>query len=254
MLKIKLLSPKTPALDASGEGFADFMIGKSQWLGSQFACQSVNKLIHQEMTRNQPRPILELSPFTLDYMVAYIQANSPYRVLPPIRKDPLLHIGLCLPSTCGIAEVESLIRRALVKGSSFQRWEMQPQLAYAKRPELRPDFFESRSVRLFATVVSVTLLLGVLATSGLHKYSRSLACFDLAANWQRVWQPVNPRQENRAINGLRVITAFALIGVHVIWYKYFSVDPSLELLDKMVSMTLRHNYWPNMVEIFFVIR
>jgi len=36
--------------------------------------------------------------------------------------------------------------------------------------------------------------------------------------------------------------------------KYFSVDPSVEMLDKLVSMAIRHTYWPSMVEIFFVIR
>ncbi|XP_017029972.1 nose resistant to fluoxetine protein 6 [Drosophila kikkawai] len=243
------------ALDASGEGFNDFIIGQSQWLGSQFACRSTNQLIHQKLIREDPRPIMDLSPFPLDYMVAYIQAYSPYRVIPPpIRPEPMLHIGLCVPQTCGIAEVESLIRRALVKGtSSFQRWEMQPQLAYTKRPKLSPDFYESRAVRILAAVVSITLLLGVLATSGLHRYSRYMACFDLASNWERAWQPVDPRQENRAINGIRVITAFALIGVHVIWYKYFSVDPSLEMLEKIGTMSVNHNYWPNTVELFFVI-
>ncbi|KAH8244098.1 hypothetical protein KR038_003545, partial [Drosophila bunnanda] len=241
------------AVDASGEGISDFIIGKRQWLGNQFACRSVNKLVHQELIRDHPLPIVDLSPFTLDYMVAYIAANSPYRVVPPFRPDPMLHIGLCLPQACGIAEVESLVRRALVKGTSFRRWEMQPQLAHVKRLELRPDFYESRTVRMLAILVGVTLLLGVLATSGLHRYSQYLACFDLASNWERAWQPVDPRQENTAINGIRVVTAFALVGVHIIWYKYFTVDASLEMLDKIGRITLHHNYWPNMVDFFFVI-
>ncbi|KAH8245596.1 hypothetical protein KR032_012266, partial [Drosophila birchii] len=242
------------AVDASGEGFSDFVLGKRQWLGSQFACRAVNKLFHQELIRENPLVITDLSPFAVDYVVAYIQDNSPYRVLPPIRPDPMLHIGLCLPQACGIGEVESLIRRALVKGTSLQRWEMQPQLAYAKRLELKPDFYQSQTVRMLAILVAVTLLLGVLATSGLHRYSRFLACFNLASNWVRAWQPVDPRQENRAINGIRVIVAFSLVGVHVVWFKFFTVDPSMEMLHTVSGMTMHHNYWPNMVDIFFVIR
>ncbi|KAH8289819.1 hypothetical protein KR054_011508 [Drosophila jambulina] len=241
------------ALDASGEGFSDFITGKSQWLGSKFACRSANKLVHQKLIRDSPLAILDLSPFSLDYVVAYIRANSPHRVLTRTRSEPKLHMGLCLPQTCGVAEVESLVRRALAKGTSFRRWEMQPELAYAKRPELRPDFYESRAVRMLAVVVGVTLLLGVMATSGLHSYSRYLACFDLASNWARAWQPADPRRENRAINGIRVIVAFALVGVHVVWFKFYSVDPSLEMLEKIGSMSLDHYYWPNTVEIFFVI-
>ncbi|KAH8380944.1 hypothetical protein KR200_001234, partial [Drosophila serrata] len=241
------------AVDASGEGISDFIIGKRQWLGNQFACRSVNKLVHLDLIRDHPLPIVDISPFTLDYMVAYVEANYPYRVVPHFRPDPMLHIALCLPQTCGISEVESLIRQALVKGTSFRRWEMQPQLAYVKRPELKPDFYKSPTVRMLAILLSITLLLAVLATSGMHRYSRYLACFDLASNWVRVWKPVDPRQENTAINGIRVITAFALVGVHVIWYKYFTVDPSLEMLDKIGRITLHHNYWPNMVDFFFVI-
>lgn len=102
----------------------------------------------------------------------------------------------------------------------------------------------------FFVVLGVTLLLTLAATSGLGKYSRILACFDFADNWRLAWKPVNPSQENRPVNGLRVLTAFSLIGVHVIWYKYFSVDPSVEMLGKLSSMTMRHTYWPTMVEIF----
>ncbi|XP_052857658.1 O-acyltransferase like protein [Drosophila gunungcola] len=130
---------------------------------------------------------------------------------------------------------------------------MDAKLAYVKKPKFETHFFKSGAVQMLFSVVGGTLLLTLVASSGLAQYSRILGCFDLASNWELAWKPVNPCQENKAINGLRVFTAFSLIGVHVVWYKYFTVDSSVEMLDKIVSMTMRHTYWPSMVEIFFVV-
>ncbi|XP_044317279.1 O-acyltransferase like protein [Drosophila rhopaloa] len=241
------------ALDASGEGFSNFMMGQSTWLGNRFTCRAVHEPVLQDMTNSNSRLLRDVSPIAFDYVVAYIESNSPWQLQVSIKKNPLLHIGLCLPRSCDIPEVEQLIRRSLVSGNSFRCWDMDAKLAYAKKPTLRPHFFESGAVQMLFLVVGGTLLLTVVASRGLGQHSRILGCFDLASNWELAWKPVNPSQENRTINGLRVFTAFSLIGVHVVWYKYFSVDHSLEMLGKVVSMTMRHTYWPSMVEIFFVV-
>ncbi|KAH8354797.1 hypothetical protein KR084_008098 [Drosophila pseudotakahashii] len=241
------------ALDASGEGFSNFMMGQSTWLGNQFTCRAVNEPMLLDMTDNNLRLLREVSPIEFHYMVAYMESNSPWQLQVSIKQNPLLHIGLCVPRSCGVPEVEQLIRRSLAAGGSFRCWDMDAKLVYVKKPELQPHFFESGAVQMLLLVVGGTLVVTVLGLTGLAQQSRILACFDLASNWQLAWKPVNPNQENRPINGLRVFTAFSLIGVHVIWYKYFSVDPSVEMLGKVVSMTMRHTYWPSMVEIFFVV-
>ncbi|XP_016948229.1 O-acyltransferase like protein [Drosophila biarmipes] len=240
------------AVDASGEGFSNFMMGQSTWLGNRFTCRAVNEPVLQDMTIRNERLLRQVAPMEFHYLVAYLQSNSPWQLRVTLKRSPLLHIGLCLPRTCGVPEVEQLIRRSLEAGSSFRCWDMDAQLVYAKKPELKAHFLDSGAVHLLLLVVGGTLLVTLLALSGLW-HSRFLACFDLASNWQLAWKPANPSQENRPINGLRVLTAFSLVGVHVIWYKYFSVDPSAEMLNKLVSMTMRHTYWPSMVEIFFVI-
>ncbi|KAH8420447.1 hypothetical protein KR009_010512 [Drosophila setifemur] len=241
------------AQDASGEGFSDFMMGHSMWLGSRTTCGGVNEPLISDMTENPRHLLRELAPFPFDYLVAYVHPNSTWHLSVCTQNESLLHIGLCLPRSCETGQVEELLRGALSQGSSFRRFGMDPQLVYAKRPEFRMEFFESSTVRLFLALLGGHLLLSVLATAGLARYSRILACFDLSSNWQRAWQPVNFRQENAAINGLRVVSAFALLGVHIIWYKQFAGDPSVLLLEKVVAMSMRHTYWPIMVEIFFVI-
>ncbi|XP_016996092.2 O-acyltransferase like protein [Drosophila takahashii] len=242
------------ALDASGEGFSNFMMGQSTWLGNRFTCRAVNEPVLQDMTDNNLRLLREVSPIEFHYLVAYLESNSPWQLQVSIKQNPLLHIGLCVPRSCGVPEVEQLIRRSLTApNGSFSCWEMDAKLSYVKKPELQPHFFESGAVHLLLLVVGGTLAVTLLGLTSLAQQSRILACFDLASNWQQAWKPVNPNQENRPINGLRVFTAFSLIGVHVIWYKYFSVDPSVEMLAKLVSMTMRHTYWPSMVEIFFVV-
>ncbi|XP_017048030.1 O-acyltransferase like protein [Drosophila ficusphila] len=241
------------ALDASGEGFSNFMMGQNSWLGSRFTCGAVHQPVLQDMTAGSRHLLRDVSPFAFDYVVAYIESNSPWQLQVSFRRRPLLHVGLCLPRSCDVPEVERLVRRSLAAGSTFRSWEMDAQLAYAKKPQLEPHFFQSGAVRLFALVAGGTLLLTAAASIGLGRHSRILACFDVTSNWQLAWQPASPGQENRVINGLRVITAFALIGFHVVWYKYASVDPSGEMLSKAGSMFIRHSYWPSMVEIFFVV-
>ncbi|XP_039500160.1 O-acyltransferase like protein [Drosophila santomea] len=241
------------AIDASGEGYSNFMMGQSTWLGNRFTCRAVNEPMLRDMTSSNFRLLRSVSPIKFHYLVAYIESNSPWQLEVTIKENPLLHIGLCMPTTCDVPEVEQLIRRAMAEKGSFHCWDMDAKLAYAKKPELKSHFFNSGAVQMFFVVAGVTFLLTLVASTGLGQHSRILACFDLGANWQLAWKPVNPSQENRPINGLRVLTAFSLIGVHVIWYKYFSVDQSVEMLSKLVSMTMRHTYWPSMVEIFFVV-
>jgi len=218
-------------VDASGEGFSNFMMGQNTWLGNRFTCRAVSEPVTGDMTATNVRLLREVSPMEFHYLVAYLDSHSPWQLQVSIKRSPLLHIGLCLPGSCGVPEVEQLIRRFLEGGRSFGCWDMDAQLVYAKKPELKAHFFDSGAVLLLLIVVGGTLLVTLLALSGLAQQSRILACFDLASNWQLAWKPANPSQENRPINGLRVFSAFSLIGVHVIWYKYFSVDPSVEMLD-----------------------
>ncbi|XP_017156654.1 O-acyltransferase like protein [Drosophila miranda] len=241
------------ALDASGEGFSNIMMGPSLWLGSRATCRAVNEPMLLDLTAQMSKLLVEVAPFAFDYQVAYIRARSPWQISISIKEDPMLHIGLCLPSSCSTPRVERLLRQALITGQSFQRWDMRPQLEYVKKPQLKQDFYKSRTLHLVLGVITGILLLTVLAVSGLDNRSRIVACFNVSTNWQRLYQEVNPSQENSVINGLRVYAAFTLLGVHVIWYKYFSVDPSVEILNKLVHMTMRHTYIPLVVEVFFVI-
>ncbi|EDV34160.1 uncharacterized protein Dana_GF21163 [Drosophila ananassae] len=241
------------ARDASGEGFGDFMMGHSMWLGSPSTCRAASEPVLLDYTERDARLLRTIAPFPLDYLVAYVWPHSSWHLKHVIKEESLLHIGLCLPRSCDSPEIEHLLHGILAagKGRSFRRWKMRPSLAEVKRPGLRADFFASRTVQLFLVLSGGQMLLCLLSSAGLAQYSKILACFDLRSNWQRAWQV--SAEENSCINGLRVVTAFALLGVHVVWYKVFAGDPSLKLLETVTAMTMRHTYWPSTVEVFFVI-
>ncbi|XP_017091391.2 nose resistant to fluoxetine protein 6 [Drosophila bipectinata] len=241
------------ARDASGEGFGDFIMGHSLWLGSPDTCRAASEPVLLDYTERDAQLLRQVSPFPLDYQVAYAWPHSPWHFKPIIKDESLLHIGLCLPRSCDSPEVEKLLNGILTAGQtrSFRRWKIQPSLAGVKKPGLRRDFFASRMVQLFLALTGAQLLLCLLSSAGLGRHSQILACFDLRSNWQRAWKPST--EENSCINGLRVVTAFALVGLHVVWYKAFSGDPSLKLLESVTAMTMRHTYWPSTVEVFFVI-
>ncbi|KAH8338869.1 hypothetical protein KR074_007848 [Drosophila pseudoananassae] len=241
------------ARDASGEGFGDFIMGHSMWLGSPDTCRAANEPVLLDYTERDAHLLRHVAPFPLDYQVAYVWPHSLWHYKPVIKEESLLHIGMCLPRSCDSPQVEQLLNRLFTAGQtrSFRRWKMQPSLASVKKPGLRMDFFSSRMVQLFLALTGAQLLLCLLSSAGLSRHSKILACFDLRSNWQRAWKPNT--EENRCINGLRVVTAFALVGLHVVWYKAFSGDPSLKLLESVTAMTMRHTYWPSTVEVFFVI-
>ncbi|XP_034489795.1 nose resistant to fluoxetine protein 6 [Drosophila innubila] len=241
------------AFDASGSGYDNFMLGNSLWLGSRVSCRAVNENVMRYYTTKQQHLHRNLAPFPFDYHLAYVRANSPWQSHLIAKEPALLHFGLCLPQICTRLELEEMLPQVLAAGGIHSdKFEMKPELVYTKQPQLKGDFFASKSFKLFLTLLACVLLLTLLATCGMAG-GRIVSCFDAASNWQRLWQVSVGNHEIAVINGLRVLSALSILILHVSWYTSQSTDQSADLAMKVATIWLYHPYLPAMLEIFFTI-
>ncbi|KAH8270996.1 hypothetical protein KR044_008906 [Drosophila immigrans] len=239
------------AFDASGSCSANVLMGASHFLGSRVTCDAVNANVLEYFTLTQSHLLHSLAPFGFDYRVAYVRAGSRFQMRLLTEQPTLLHIGLCVPQSCGRPELERLLHATLAaQQQQLPQLELQPQLVYTKQPQLQGDLFGHRSFQLLCALllaVSLATLLGSL--SGEPK-GRLLGCFDVRSNWQRLQ---STSQEIGVINGLRVLSAVIILILHLTWYTSQSVNLSADMAKSIASIWLHHTYMPSMVEVFFTI-
>ncbi|XP_032594003.1 nose resistant to fluoxetine protein 6 [Drosophila grimshawi] len=242
--------------DASGSGYDNFMLGNSLWLGNPQTCRAVNEQLLRAVTQRQQQLLQQYAPFAFDYRLAYLRANSPWQLALSVKETPLLHIGLCVPRACDPNQLERLLHETLSTagaGGHADRLQMRVELVYTKQPKLSAKFFASNAFRMLAALVAVILLLMLLAHNGWDAASPVIGCFNVASNWQRLWQLSADPQQIGVINGLRVCSAFGLLCLHVVWYLFYSVNHSSDLTSKMVKINLVPYFLPALLEVFFVV-
>ncbi|XP_064548676.1 nose resistant to fluoxetine protein 6 [Drosophila montana] len=245
------------AFDASGSGYHNFMLGNSFWLGNRWTCRSLNEQLLQVFTQRQEQLLRQRAPFVHDYRVVYLRANSPWQLTLSLKEPPLLHIGLCVPHSCDPLQLDKLLRETLTAAGQrmerLERLQLRPELVYTKQPA--PGRLAFRWLLLLAFSLLLLLLLPLLGRSRWAGSSRLLACFDVANNWRRLWQlpGAGRTPEIAVIHGLRVCSAFVLLGFHVVWYQFFSVNHSANLAAKLAKLCTQHAYLPAALEVFFVV-
>ncbi|KAH8387201.1 hypothetical protein KR093_005477 [Drosophila rubida] len=244
------------AFDASGSGYGNLLMGDAHLLGSRVTCRAVNENVLRYYTMLQPHLLQSLAPFAFDYRVVYISAGSRFQLQLMNEQPPLLHIGLCVPQTCDPLELEQLLRQSLAQLEQWQPLaplELQPQLAYTKRPQFQgKQLFASCAFRLLVAVLLLVLLATLLASlTRLGAWSRVLDCFDASSNWRRLC--TQSGQEISVINGLRVLGASSMLVLHVTWYTSQSVDYTAGMAQSIASIWLHHPFLPAMLELFFTI-
>ncbi|XP_030569344.1 nose resistant to fluoxetine protein 6 [Drosophila novamexicana] len=236
------------AFDASGSGYHNFMLGNSFWLGNRWTCRALNEQLLLEFTQRQEQLLRQGAPFAHDYRAVYLRANSPWQLALAVKEPPLLHIGLCVPRSCDPPQLEQLLRQSL---RHLERLELRTELVYTKLPEASGNYFARPAFRWLLLLLAASLLLLLLGRSRWAGTSRFVACFDVANNWRRLWQlpAAGHTTEIAVINGLRVCSAGVLLGVHVVWYQFFSVNHSAQLAAKLTELA----YLTAALEVFFVV-
>lgn len=226
----------------------------------------------------------------MDYRVIYLRHNSPWQVELKLMSEQIIHIGLCLPSSCKSSEIQQLTSDYMA--GSFRDsdiFEMQPEVLYVKDLKLRDVFYDRLSFKLVVGFVLVTCAFMLCAQqlsvakqlpadghvdgAGLAPVESEIwralhfllkwrpvqsfvSCYDVANNWRRIVAT----RENRSteiplLNGLRSVCAVGILIFHVMWFMYFTVHNKATLLAYGEQIFFQYiSSAPLLVDVFFTIR
>ncbi|XP_061401258.1 uncharacterized protein LOC133337009 [Musca vetustissima] len=159
------------ALDASGTKPSGFLFGHNYWFGSKEGCGAVQKPVGITLSANHPRImkqgiINDIAPFSMDYRVVYLRHNSPWQVEIKLMSEQIIHVGLCLPSSCDTPEIQHLMAHYIREGLFIENdiYDIQPELVYMKDLKIAPDFFERESFKLLSVFVAFILAMALMAS------------------------------------------------------------------------------------------
>ncbi|XP_075168239.1 nose resistant to fluoxetine protein 6-like [Haematobia irritans] len=285
-------------LDASGSKPPGFVFGQNFWFGSREACGAVKRPVGITLSDNYPRVMKQgiingIAPFDMDYRVVYLKHNSPWQVEIKLMSEQVIHVGLCLPSSCRTSEVQSLMGD-YIKGGLFVEndiYDIQPDVLYVKDLKITSEFFERESFKILSAFVAFILAMVLIAsylrsrsqtseakditsseglgnggssnlvddelTSLLNfpKLRNFVMCFDMQENLTKMFSVKDPKPtEIPVINGLRSICAVWILFFHVMWYMYFTVHNKTFLISYAEKLFFQYiSSAPIMVDVFFTI-
>lgn len=263
-------------MDASGSKPSGFVFGQNFWFGSQEACGAVRRPVGITLSKNYPRVmklaiIKEIAPFDMDYRVVYLSHNSPWQVEIKLMSEQIIHIGLCLPSSCASSEIQQLMSDYVKEGLFVENdiYDIQPEVLYIKDLQISETFFERESFKLISVFLAFILAMILLAShlrvklvetkkqldnsagplieetdassiqyaadinwSNYPKFQSFIMCFDIQENCAKVFSTKESKpSEIPVINGLRSICALWILVFHVMWYMYFTVNNKTFLIS-----------------------
>ncbi|XP_036330636.1 nose resistant to fluoxetine protein 6-like [Rhagoletis pomonella] len=150
-------------LDASATKPSGFVFGQNFWLGSREACGAVKNPVAITLSKNYQRImhfalITERAPFDVDYRVVYLRHHSPWQVEIKMMSEEIIHVGLCLPTTCTSREIEELSTAYLERGLFVESdiYDIRPQVVYVKDLKLSKSFFEKRTFKMMSAFLTFT--------------------------------------------------------------------------------------------------
>ncbi|XP_054739834.1 nose resistant to fluoxetine protein 6-like [Anastrepha obliqua] len=157
-------------LDASATKPSGFVFGQNFWLGSREACGTVKSPVAITLSKNYQRImhfalITERAPFDVDYRVVYLRHHSPWQVEIKMMSEEIIHVGLCLPTTCTTHEIEEMSRAYLERSLFVENdiYDIRPQVVYVKDLKLNASFFEKRTFKMMSVFLAFTSLMLLVA-------------------------------------------------------------------------------------------
>ncbi|XP_068968944.1 nose resistant to fluoxetine protein 6-like isoform X4 [Bombus flavifrons] len=114
------------ALDTSGVPSGGFVIGNNHWLGDPQDCKHFSEnrtlLLSDKIRKNNSiyrNPNEEYSPFEFRFFIARARHNSTVQYHIEVEDEDLITLGLCLPASCSIGEVATMLDKVFRNETLF---------------------------------------------------------------------------------------------------------------------------------------
>ncbi|XP_033361157.1 nose resistant to fluoxetine protein 6-like [Bombus vosnesenskii] len=114
------------ALDTSGVPSGGFVVGNNHWLGDRIGCKlfSENRTVFlsEKIRKNNSiyrNPNEEYSPFEFRFFIARARHNSTVQYHIEIEDEDLITLGLCLPASCNIGDVTTMLDKVFRNETLF---------------------------------------------------------------------------------------------------------------------------------------
>lgn len=106
-----------------------------------------------------------MPPFEVEWKMAYVSHRSPMQIDLKIMLEHVLHLGLCVPKSCGNQGIHSLLQDTLDDMEARHDFEMQPNVLEVKDLKLNPRFFFRKSIWLLASFIVAVVFMTRAAVS-----------------------------------------------------------------------------------------
>lgn len=204
--------------------------------------------------------------------------------------EQVIHIGLCLPSSCDTPEIQELMSDYIKEGLFVENdiYDIQPDVLYMKDLRISSDFFERESFKILSVFLAFVLAMVLIAShlnaksqavtikdvdmvppesetipnlddislSSFPKLRKFVMCFDVQTNLAKMFSIKEANaSEIPVINGLRSVCAVWILVFHVMWYMYFTVHNKTFLISYAEKLFFQYvSSAPVLVDVFFTIR
>ena len=185
------LSISHKVVDASAKPSSGFTTGNNFWLGSEEQCKYVSHKIDIRLSDRFSRTTKyevfnEVAPFEVGFKMIYVKHRSPqqgnfiknlsfeskthsiflHSAQYSIMSENILHLGLCLPSSCENAQVQLLTEKILKKADdeSTKELRMNFQAVEVKDLGFSPKFLLNKGLWLFVSCCIFVKLMTQAAT------------------------------------------------------------------------------------------
>lgn len=140
--------------DASGRKAIEFFWGNNYFLGSEFACKSLNNppeiFLLPSADGVLDRETLQIKPaFPVEYRMIYYTHRSPVQFNAEMFNRSLLHVGLCLPQSCSEVDLTVLSNALRVKSFSDAKIYGEVKFLSSKRLRLRSNPLDNKFLSSF---------------------------------------------------------------------------------------------------------
>lgn len=167
----------------------NLIFGNNFWFGSKLACDATVSKPQTAISQSNLKLhhiLNNISAIHVEYKLYVTNFTSPQQIDVQFVIHPLIHLGLCLPSSCPDSEMKLHLQHYLAQNFTANSIEIhRPQMLYAKELRLTSKLFRVPAFFALLILFLVTLVAGIMEFY-YHRQSESSSTEYGTRNWDRI--------------------------------------------------------------------